>query len=70
VAGLFDLVARRAVRVPLGSVEIPVLLLDRIIVSKRATNRPKDRAILPVLEDALRVIESRRGRRRVKRKAR
>jgi hypothetical protein len=81
-AGLFDVVthmhglrafaleARHALRVPLGSVEVPVLPLDRIIVSKRATNRPKDRAILPALEDALRVIESRRGRRRIKRKAR
>ena len=32
-----------------------------IIASKRATNRAKDRAILPVLEDSLRVIQSRRG---------
>jgi len=64
-AGLFDVArhmhglrsftveARRALRVPLGNVEVPVLPLERIIASKRATNRPKDRAILPVLEDAL-----------------
>lgn len=82
-AGLFDVVthmhglrsfaleARRALRVPLGNVEVPVLPLERIIASKRATNRPKDRAILPVLEDALRVIQSRRRRtRRVIRKPR
>jgi len=56
--------ARRAVLVPLGNVEVPVLPLSRIIASKRATNRPKDRAILPVLEDALRVIQSRRRPRR------
>jgi hypothetical protein len=37
-------------------------------VGKRATNRAKDRTILPALEDALRVIESRRGTRRAKRK--
>jgi len=49
-----------AVQIPLGNVEVPVLPLSRIIASKRATNRPKDRAILPVLEDALRVIQSRR----------
>jgi hypothetical protein len=58
----FALEARRALRIPLGRVEVPVLPLDRIIASKRAANRAKDRAILPVLEDALRVTESRRGR--------
>jgi hypothetical protein len=75
-AALFDVVthmhglrsfaaeARRAVQVPLGNVEVPVLPLSRVIASKRATNRPKDRAILPVLEDALRVIQSRRRPRR------
>lgn len=73
-AALFDVVthvhglrgfaaeARGAVRIPLGSVDLPVLPLARIIASKRAAGRPKDRAILPVLEDALRVIRSRRRR--------
>jgi hypothetical protein len=60
--------ARRAVHIRLGGVEVPVLPLDRIIASKRATNRPKDRAILPALEGALRVLDSRRGTRRTKRK--
>ncbi len=60
--------ARHALHVPLGNAEIPVLPLERIIASKRATDRPKDRAILPVLEDALRVIESRRGPRRVRKR--
>lgn len=64
----FGLEARRALRVPLGSVEVPVLPLERIIASKRAADRPKDRAILPVLEDALRVIRSRRGSLRTSRK--
>ena len=75
-AGLFDVVvnlhglgsfaqeARRAVRIPIGAVEVRVLPLARIIASKRAANRPKDRAILPVLEDTLRVLESRKGRAR------
>jgi len=71
-AGLFDVVvnmhglgsfareARRAVRIPIGAVEVLVLPLSRIIASKKATGRPKDRAILPALEDALRVLESRK----------
>jgi len=71
-AGLFDVVvkmhglgsfaqeARRALRVPIGAVEVRVLPLARIIVSKKATDRPKDRAILPALEDALRVLQSRK----------
>ncbi len=39
-----------------GNVVVRVLPLSRIIASKRATGRDKDRAILPVLEDALRTI--------------
>jgi hypothetical protein len=71
-AGLFDVVvkmdglgsfaqeARRALRIPLGAFEVRVLPLVRIIASKKATDRPKDRAILPALEDALRVLQSRK----------
>jgi hypothetical protein len=70
-AGLFDVVvnmdglgsfaqeARRALRIPVGNVELRVLPLARIIASKRASDRPKDRAILPALEDAERVLRSR-----------
>ena len=72
-AGLFDVVvnmhglgsfaqeARRALRIPIGAVEVGVLPLARVIASKKATDRPKDRAILPALEDALRVLQSRKG---------
>jgi len=71
-AGLFDVVvkmhglgsfaqeARRALRIPIGTVEVRVLPLARIIASKKAAGRPKDRAILPALEDALRVLQSRK----------
>ena len=55
----FETEADRAVRIKLGNVDVAVLPLDRIIASKRATDRPKDRAILPVLEDALRVLRDR-----------
>jgi hypothetical protein len=37
-------------------VSVRVLPLHRIIASKRATGRDKDKSILPVLEDALRAI--------------
>jgi hypothetical protein len=50
----------RAITIPVGNVLVPVLPLDRIIVSKRRAGRPKDKAILPVLEDALRVLRHRK----------
>jgi hypothetical protein len=43
--------------VEVGQIQLPVLALDRIVVSKQATGRPKDLAILPVLKDALKVID-------------
>jgi len=41
------------VEVSLGREKLKVLRLDRILASKRAANRPKDRLVLPVLEDSL-----------------
>jgi hypothetical protein len=52
-----------AVTVVLDGVRVKVLPLERIIVSKKAINRPKDRAILPVLEDAAKAIRARRRKR-------
>lgn len=43
--------------IDVGSLKVPVLALERIIASKEATGRPKDLAILPVLRDALKVID-------------
>ena len=57
----FEREAKGAVVISLGDVEVAVLPLERIIASKRATDRPKDRAILPALEDALRVLKFRRS---------
>ena len=37
----------------IDGVPVRVLPLNRIVVSKRATNRPKDRAALPILEATL-----------------
>ena len=55
--------AARAVTVVLDGVRVKLLPLERIIVSKKATDRPKDRAILPVLQDAARTIRARRRKR-------
>ena len=51
----FEDEVRRAAIVKIGGIAVPVLPLERIIASKRATGRPKDLSILPALEDALRV---------------
>ncbi|MFC1544177.1 hypothetical protein ACFL4Y_02875 [Gemmatimonadota bacterium] len=44
---------QRAVIIDLGGVEVPVLPLDRIIVSREATGGERDLLVLPVLRDAL-----------------
>jgi len=44
----------------LDGVPLKVLPLERIIESKRAANRPKDRAALPALEAALAVLRDSR----------
>jgi len=64
-AELFDIVLRmdglgtfanelkHCVHVPLGRHMLKVLSLERILVSKLAANRSKDRLTIPVLRDAL-----------------
>ena len=42
--------------VRLGTVDVKVLNLDRIIASKEAIRRPKDILVLPVLRDTLRTL--------------
>jgi len=50
-----------AIKVPIGRLKVPVLALERIIRNKEATDREKDRLVLPVLRDALIAItESRK----------
>jgi len=49
------------VTIPIGNLEVKVLKLERIIASKKATNRRKDRLVLPVLRDSLRVIRQNGG---------
>lgn len=51
---------KKAVVVELGDIELHVLPLERIIASKRAAGRPKDRAAIGQLEAALAVLRDRR----------
>ena len=48
--------------VDVEGVPVPVLPLERIIASKRALGREKDRMVLPMLEEALRVHQDRENR--------
>lgn len=64
-AELFDLVLRmdglgtfaselkHCIEVPLGAYRLKVLSLERILASKLAANRDKDKLTIPVLRDAL-----------------
>ena len=49
----FEKEKENSINMQLGRVKIRVLSLERIIKSKKATNRQKDKLILPVLKDAL-----------------
>ena len=59
----FEKEALHAVNVTVDGLRLKVLPLERIIASKKATNRPKDRAILPALVDAARTAEPKRRKR-------
>jgi hypothetical protein len=51
--GAFSDELPKCLEVQLGRYKLKVLGLDRILTSKRAANRMKDRLIIPVLEDSL-----------------
>lgn len=51
---------KNALEVSLGRFKVKVLPLERVIASKRAVNRAKDRLVLPVLRDALAAIRAAR----------
>jgi hypothetical protein len=62
---------KRALEIKIGRLKLKVLPLERILVSKQAANRAKDQRIIPVLENCLRTVQTRRKPRRkppVKRK--
>lgn len=51
----------RALSVSIRDVPIKLLPLDRIIASKQAADRDKDRAVLPILRTTLDTIRTRNG---------
>ncbi len=55
--GAFDTEYTNAKAVTVEGIPLRVLRLDRILASKRAADRPKDRAILPALEEALAALD-------------
>lgn len=54
--GHFDDEYTAAIVAQIDGVQVKVLPLTRILVSKRAADRPKDRAVIPALEEALAAI--------------
>ena len=62
---------RNCVNFSLGRHQLKVLRLDRILASKQAANRAKDRQVIPVLEDSLAVNSiTKKGKRRTTRSPR
>jgi hypothetical protein len=51
--GAFDEEIKGCVEVTFGEETLKVLPLDRVLASKRAANRAKDKLVIPVLEDAV-----------------
>lgn len=49
---------KNTIEIPVEKFKIRVLKLDRIIKSKEAIKRPKDKLVLPVLKDALKTIDT------------
>jgi hypothetical protein len=54
----FDVEYTQARTVTVEGVTLPLLPLERVLASKRAANRPKDRAVIPALEEALAALTS------------
>jgi hypothetical protein len=57
----FDEEYARSKTIEIDGLIVHVLPLERIIVSKRAANRPKDCAAIPALEAALAVLMEEQG---------
>lgn len=64
----FEKEVKNAVALEIDGIPVLVLSLDRILASKRAADRPKDRAVVPALEEALAVVKPRTRRKRKRRR--
>jgi hypothetical protein len=62
--GTFAEEVKNCVEIPIGRQKLKVLALDRILASKLAANRPKDKLTIPVLQDALAVAETQKRRKK------
>jgi hypothetical protein len=51
---------KRAVEIKVGKLRLKVLPLERILASKQAANRAKDQRVIPVLQNALRTLETKK----------
>ena len=54
---------KRAIKIKVGRLRLKVLPLERILVSKQAADRPKDRRVIPVLQNTLRTLKTKANRR-------
>lgn len=54
----FEQEKKNTLTIALGKIKVLVLSLERIIKSKKATGRQKDKIVLPVLKDALIAIKN------------
>ena len=62
--GAFAEEVKNCVEISIGRQKLKVLALDRILASKLAANRPKDKLTIPVLQDALAVAETQKRRKK------
>ena len=64
MSGLDDFAAEweRAVEIKVGRLQLKVLPLERILASKKAADRPKDRRVIPVLQNTLRTLQTKTAR--------
>jgi hypothetical protein len=71
MSGLDDFAkeVKHALSVRVGEVRLKVLPLERILASKTAANRPKDKLVVPVLRNTLRTLQAKSHRVRSKAKA-
>ena len=53
---------KNALEITVGKLKLKVLPLERILASKKAANRPKDRRVIPVLQNTLRTLRTRASR--------